>query len=83
MSRAVNVGLTLTRVNADVHSVHQADGQHVGNLKRIGAVWKFKAVGYDEAGQVEPGGGPFTFQHNTVLAAPDAAELQKALGTSR
>ena len=79
MSRAVNVGLTLTRVNADVHSVHMPDGAHVGNLKRIGAIWKFKAVGYDGAGQVEPGGGPLTLRHNTVLAAPDAAELNAAL----
>ena len=74
-----NLGLTLRRTNDDVHSVHQADGRHVGNLKRIGAIWKFKAVGYDDAGQVEPGGGPLTLQHNTVLAAPDTAELNAAM----
>ena len=74
-----NLGLTLRRINDVVHSVHQADGSHVGNLKRIGAIWKFKAVGYDDAGQVEPGGGPLTLKHNTVLAAPDAAELNAAM----
>ncbi len=47
--------LTLTRVNADVHSVHLPDGSHIGNLKRIGTVWKFKAVGYDNTGNIIPG----------------------------
>ncbi|MDR3367572.1 hypothetical protein [Rhodoferax sp.] len=73
--------LTLSYVNANVHSVHLADGSHVGNLKRIGAVWKFKAVGYDDTGSVVPGGGPFTHLHNTQLAAPDAAELNDKLGS--
>jgi hypothetical protein len=72
--------LTLTCVNANVYSVHLADGSHVGNLKRIGALWKFKAVGYDAAGGVEPGGGPFTHRHNTVLSKPDVLELNAKLG---
>ncbi|MEN9462078.1 MAG: hypothetical protein RLZZ355_8 [Pseudomonadota bacterium] len=67
--------LTLQPVNANVVSVHLADGAHVGNLKRVGAVWKFKAVGYDATGAVEPGGGPLTHQHNMVFAQPDAAEV--------
>ena len=71
---------TLTPVNADVHSVHLPDGSHVGNLKRIGALWKFKAVGYDAAGGVVPGGGPLTHMHNTPLAAPDVAALNASLG---
>ncbi len=71
--------LTLTRVNADVHSVHLPDGSHVGNLKRIGAVWKFKAIGYDAAGNVIPGGGPLTDRHNTPFAAPDADVVSATL----
>lgn len=71
--------LTLQPVNANVHGVHLANGAHVGNLKRIGAVWKFKAVGYDETGAVEPGGGPLTDQHNLVFAQPDAAEVSARL----
>ena len=67
--------LTVQPVNANVYSVHLADGAHVGNLKRVGTVWKFKAVGYDAAGAVEPGGGPLTEQHNMVFAQPDAAEV--------
>ena len=63
--------LTLTPVNPEVYSVHRPDGLHVGNLKRIGAIWKFKAIGYDAAGHVIPGGGPLTGRHNTVVAAPD------------
>lgn len=72
--------LTLTRVNADVHSVHLPDGSHVGNLKRVGTVWKFKAIGYDAAGSVVPGGGPLTNRHNTAFATPDAAEVSAKLG---
>lgn len=72
--------LTLTEVNANVHSVHLPSGAHVGNLKRLGAVWKFKAVGYDAAGAVEPGGGPLTDQHNTEFAAPDAEAVSQHLG---
>jgi hypothetical protein len=72
--------LTLTRVNADVHSVHRPDGLHVGNLKRIGAVWKFKAIGYDAAGHIIPGGGPLTDRHNTAFAEADADEVSAKLG---
>lgn len=71
--------LSLRPVNAGVFAVHDAAGQHVGNLKRIGAVWKFKAVGYTAAGEPEPGGGPLTDRHNTVLERPDAAELSARL----
>lgn len=74
--------LTLTCVNTNVYSVHAADGSHVGNLKRIGALWKFKAVGYDATGSVEPGGGPLTHRHNTVLSEPDVLELNARLGGS-
>jgi hypothetical protein len=71
--------LSLQAVNANVHSVHLANGAHVGNLKRVGAVWKFKAVGFDESGAVEPGGGPLTDQHNMVFDQPDAAEVSARL----
>lgn len=71
--------LTLSPLNANVYTVHTADGAHVGNLKRIGAIWKLKAIGYDAAGDVLPGGGPLTDHHNTVLQAPDAAELNAAV----
>lgn len=74
--------LTLRPVNPDVVSVHTADGLHVGNLKRIGAAWKFKAIGYDAAGQLVPGGGPLTDRHNTAFAAPDAAEVNAKLGVT-
>ena len=71
--------LTLQPINADVYSVHSADSSHVGNLKRIGAVWKFKAVGYDALGMVEPGGGPLTDKHNLEFAQPDVALVSAAL----
>jgi hypothetical protein len=69
-------GLVLRAVNANVHSVHFADGTHVGNLKRIGTVWKFKAIGYEADGGIVPGGGPLTDKHNAEFAAPDGATLR-------
>jgi len=72
--------LVLSPLNPLAYSVHTPDGAHVGNLKQVGAVWKFKAVGYDGDGQMVPGGGPLTAKHNTPLAAPDAAELSRRLG---
>lgn len=75
--------LAVLPVNTNVYSVHLADGTHAGNLKRVGAVWKFKAVGYDTAGAVEPGGGSLTHQHNMVFAEPDAAEVSARLLASR
>ncbi len=72
--------LSLRPVNANVLSVHAADGAHVGNLKRIGDIWKFKAIGYDAGGAVEPGGGPLTHQHNMEFAEPDAQAVNARLG---
>jgi hypothetical protein len=72
--------LALRPVNSKVHSVHLPDGAHVGNLKQIGAIWKFKAVGYDADGSVLPGGGPFTDRHNAAFDTPDAAQVSAALG---
>ncbi len=72
--------LSLRAVNANVFSVHLPDGTHVGNLKRIGSIWKFKAVGYEPNGAVLPGGGPLTERHNTVFAEPDVVEINASLG---
>ena len=71
--------LSLRVVNSNVYSVHLADGSHVGNLKRIGNSWKFKAVGYEPDGAIVPGGGPLTDRHNTVFAEPDVAEINAGL----
>lgn len=73
--------LMLRAVNDNVYGVHLPDGSHVGNLKRIGSIWKFKAVGYDADGSVVPGGGPLTDRHNTVFEAPDVAQVNATLGT--
>lgn len=71
--------LQLLPVNAAVVSVHTADGAHVGSLKLVGGVWKFKAMGYDSAGRMEPGHGPLTNQHNMAFATPDATEVSARL----
>ena len=71
--------LQLLPVNAGVVSVHTADGAHVGSLKQVGGAWKFKAMGYDAAGRMEPGHGPLTEQHNMQFATPDATEVSARL----
>ena len=67
--------LTLKRLNDQVYSVNSAQGGHVGNLKRVGALWKFKAVGYGEGGDVMPGHGPLTHQHNQAFAEFDELHI--------
>jgi hypothetical protein len=62
--------------------VLDAMGCHVGNLKWIGGVWKFKAIGYDASGAVIPGGGPLTDRHNTVFASLDVAQINRVLGSA-
>ena len=71
--------LQLLPINAEVMAVHTADGAHVGSLKKVGGIWKFKAMGYGAAGGMEPGHGPLTEQHNMQFATPDAAEVSARL----
>ena len=74
--------LKLQLVNPQVCGVHTSTGVHVGNLKLIGGVWKFKAIGMDTNGKVIPGGGPLTRRHNTVFAVLDEATISAALMAS-
>lgn len=71
-------GLTLRAVNEGVVAVHFASGEPVGHLKRIGGVWKFKAMGYED-GSLVPGGGPLTHQHNQIFATLDEGQIAAAL----
>lgn len=73
------IDLQLQQINDNVHTVLTQTGEHVGNLKRIGAVWKFKAIGYDASGDVEPGGGPLTDRHNLVVDTASAEALNTAM----
>jgi len=72
--------LKLQLQNAAICCVRTNAGLHVGNLKQIGNVWKFKAIGYDPSGQVIPGGGPLTDRHNIAFATLDEAEVNRVLG---
>ena len=65
--------------NPSVCQVRDAHGQLVGNLKLIGGSWKFKAIGFGPAGELIPGGGPFTHRHNTVFRALDAEAVTAGL----
>jgi hypothetical protein len=75
--------LTLSRVNDLVYQVRTAQGEPVGNLKKIGTAWKFKAIGYEPDGEVVPGGGPLTDLHNTPFADLDEAVLNAKLRPAR
>ena len=70
--------LTLHPVNEGVVAVHLASGEPVGHLKRIGGLWKFKAMGYED-GSLVPGGGPLTAEHNRTFTELDAATIGAAL----
>lgn len=73
----MNPALKLQPLSPGVCQVLTDTGQHVGNLKLIGGVWKFKAIGYDNTGQVIPGGGPLTEKHNIVFAVLNEAEINR------
>ena len=71
--------LHLHPLNAQLCCVTTSDGVHVGNLKLIGGVWKFKAIGVDDEGRVVPGGGPLTRRHNTVFSVLDEVAVNAVL----
>ena len=71
--------LTLHSTNNPVVRVLDSQGQCVGNLKLIGSVWKFKALGHDAGGGLVPGGGPLTDRHNMTFAVLDEAAVSAAL----
>jgi len=71
--------LTLSKLSDQTYRLLDAQCNHVGNLKSIQGVWKFKAIGYDEHGDVLPGGGPLTDRHNTTFTELDEAEISATL----
>jgi hypothetical protein len=71
--------LTLSKFNDGVYRVLMNQTEHVGYLKLIDGVWKFKAIGYDEHGDAIPGGGPLTDRHNTTFVEPDEAAVSARL----
>ena len=75
--------LSLAPEQAGLCRVLDAHGLHVGNLKLIGSVWKFKAIGYGPGGELIPGGGPLTERHNTGFDKLDANQINAVLGRSQ
>lgn len=71
--------LTLSKTNDLVYRVLTGQGAHVGNLKLINGIWKFKAIGYDAQGEVIPGDGPLTERHNMTFALLDETEISARL----
>ena len=45
----------------------------------MGAVWKFKAIGYGPDGELIPGGGLLTERHNTSFASLDPGGISAGL----
>jgi hypothetical protein len=78
-SPLVSYRLALASEQAGLCRVLDAQGLHVGNLKLIGAVWKFKAIGYGAGGELIPGGGTLTERHNARFDKLDAAEINAVL----
>lgn len=74
--------LTLSKSSDLIYRVLTDSREHVGNLKLINAVWKFKAIGYDQHGDVIPGGGPLTHRHNATFLTLDEAEISASLNTA-
>ena len=70
------------RIDNGACRVLDATGGHVGNLKWIRGVWKFKAIGYDAAGAVIPGGGALTDRHNTLFDSLDPAQINRVFGSA-
>ncbi len=79
IARMTSPPLTLQLLNAGVCQVLDAQGLHLGNLKLIGAVWKFKALGYGPAGELISGGGPLTDRHNISFANLDTDQVNAVL----
>ena len=75
----MSTALKLQLIDPSVCRVLTDTGLHVGNLKLIGDVWKFKAIGYEAARQVVPGSGPLTHQHNQAFAVLDELEINRVL----
>jgi hypothetical protein len=71
--------LTLSQLNERAYRVMDHHGLHVGNLKRINGLWKFKAIGYDTNGDIMPGWGPLTERHNTTFDMLDEDLINKKL----
>lgn len=79
MSTPPKAPLSLQPLGDGVFEVLDARGQLLGRLKRIGVVWKFKAIGLGPDGELEPGGGPLTLRHNMAFDQPDAARVSQRL----
>lgn len=71
--------LTLSRLDDQVYRVLTDSGEHVGNLKLIAGAWKFKAIGYEAGGDIVPGGGPLTDQHNMIFTELDVSVVNARL----
>ena len=71
--------MKLVNINPSVVQVQADDATPLGHLKRINGLWKFKALGYDDQGDLVPGGGPLTGMHNAVFETLDPTVIAARL----
>ena len=71
--------MKLVNINPSVVQVQADDATPLGHLKRINGLWKFKALGFDDQGDLVPGGGPLTGVHNAVFETLDPAVIAARL----
>jgi ABC-type transport system involved in cytochrome c biogenesis ATPase subunit len=69
----------LVNINPSVVQVQADDATPLGHLKHINGLWKFKALGYDDQGDLVPGGGPLTGVHNAVFETLDPTAIAARL----
>ena len=67
--------MKLVNINPSVVQVQADDATPLGHLKHINGLWKFKALGYDDQGDLVPGGGPLTGVHNAVFETLDPTAI--------
>ena len=72
-------GMELFFLRNDLHAVFDAEGRHVGIVKKLRGGWTFQAIGYDPDGRPLAGDGPCSRHHGQRLDSPDREALLRRL----
>lgn len=75
-------GLELLFLRNDLHAVFDSRGQHVGVVKNLCGHWTFQAVGYDDDGRPEAGGGPCSRCHGSRIGSPLPELVSRLISTA-
>lgn len=72
-------GIEVFSLRNDFAAVFDGGGCHVGFLKAMRRLWRFRAVGYDAGGQPLTGGGPFASRHEFAVEDIHPDRLERCL----